>query len=48
MAELPPGRFSTIVQNYHVVLGVPRRGDLPSLTDSVPIDGLATLTINYL
>jgi len=46
--QTAPGSFQSVSQTYTVALALPKTGDLPDLTQAVPIDGLATLTINYL
>lgn len=43
-----PGMFATITQAYGVVLALNKKDDMPDLTNSIPIDGLATLTVRYL
>lgn len=43
-----PASYSTITQTYYVELAINQRSDLPALTHEIPIDGLATITIQYL
>ncbi|GJG93306.1 DUF1120 domain-containing protein [Cupriavidus pauculus] len=43
-----PGSFKSITQVYKINLGINKKSDLPPLTREIPIDGLATFTIQYL
>lgn len=43
-----PGSFSTISQVYRVALALNKKAQLPDLTDAIPIDGLATISVKYL
>jgi len=46
--ENSPGSFSTITQPLRITLAIGRTGDLPALTNSIPIDGLVTIALRYL
>ncbi|WP_019448114.1 DUF1120 domain-containing protein [Cupriavidus sp. BIS7] len=43
-----PSSFTTITQQYFVELALNRKADLPTLNRQIPVDGLATFTIQYL
>jgi len=43
-----PGAYSSIVQQFTVRLGIAATSELPSLDNSIAIDGLATFTLVYL
>ena len=43
-----PGSYVSISQPYYVKLGLNTKAGMPPLTQSVPIDGLATFTVTYL
>lgn len=43
-----PGSLVTVTQTYFVEMGLNRKTGLPKLDREIPIDGLATFTIQYL
>ena len=46
--ESLPGTFNLITQPIKVTLALGKTGDLPDLSQDVPIDGLATISLKYL